>query len=144
MSQLPKTTANAHRAKPPSSGETRARHKHKRFHVRPEAVGVGYETHRSVWPLAPAAKPAEGVPDPEAVSEPAELQSGEEAGGQAKLLLEKEFLRIAAVRGMQLCAVLLGCVLVTMFVRAHFDSFKEFGRQLFNTTAPPIERKHLS
>ena len=46
------------------------RHRHKRFHVRPEAEGLGYELfpglHRLEWNLYPAEEESAAVTEPEA------------------------------------------------------------------------------
>src|SRR5258706_13011518 len=85
----------ANHAVPSGSLATR-HHRHKRFHVRPEALGRGY----GVFDFAPAPAPSPSVdpePEPEALSEPERAQK-------------------AAFNGFQICLTLLGCVGFCLYV----------------------------
>jgi hypothetical protein len=104
----------ANHAVPPGSQATR-HHRHKRFHVRPEALGRGYR----VFDFAPAPAPSPPVePVPEVLSEPERVQK-------------------AAFNGIQICLTLLGCIGFCLYV---YFAHPEWITKLW-TWLPPKEPK---
>jgi integrase len=125
-----------------SGPPTHLLHRHKKFRVRPEAMGIGYETS-SVFPWkssarlarSPAAEPTSdsadvlgaGTPSHDAVS-----------SDEAQPLSEKEIVRATALRGIRICLAVLVCLTALTFVHARFGSVKEFGIWVLSGLPQPV------
>ena len=122
-------------------GASAHRHHHrrrKRFRVRPEATGVGYERFTG-WSPPTSLPAATSSPPPEAPQPAAAILAVEDSPEAiVEPISEKEAAHTAARRGVRLCLMLLAFLVVLVYERARFGSFKGIAHWWFGNLPQPV------
>ena len=118
------------------------RHRHKRFRVRPEAVGISYQAFW-VWP-PPFPTAPRSVSEAEDLLEQDAQPTAALMTAESEPLSANEFARATALKGIRTCLALLACVFALVLVSTPFTSFSELGRWLLARMPQPILSEHAT
>ena len=143
MSQLEKEPLrNPGILKPSSHWQPHRPCRHKKFHVRPEAIGIGYDLFAGVHgdSCARSVRPSvsESESDSACALAPDAQANPEPEGAEVHPLSEKEIAHTAALRGLRACLGVLACLVMLALLRAHFGSFKALGRWVLGNMPQPV------